>query len=65
MKEVDKDNVETIQEFSDTQHFSFFTDDKAPERLDPWVLTTTPDPENACFFTEDAIRIFFNDIFVG
>ncbi|MCB9235563.1 MAG: hypothetical protein H6581_28160 [Bacteroidia bacterium] len=61
VEETDKDGAKTVQDFSDTQHFSFFTDDEAPERLDPWILTTTPDPENPYFFTEDAIRIFFTD----
>lgn len=41
------------------QRFVFKTDDRPPERLDPWILTTSPEPFQEFFFWGDPIRVVF------
>jgi hypothetical protein len=45
-----------------TDEFRFKTDAAAPARLDPWVLGTTPDDEARHHFTDDPVRLVFNDL---
>jgi hypothetical protein len=47
---------------SRTEAFRFTTDASAPARLDPWVLGTTPDDEARHHFTDDPVRLVFNDL---
>ncbi|RAP77725.1 hypothetical protein [Paenibacillus montanisoli] len=42
-----------------TQKFWFRTDANPPLRLDPWMLTSTPDERETHFFSEGAIRLVF------
>lgn len=44
-----------------TQRFQFQTDQKAPNRIDPWVLATTPEADCPHHFVNDALEIIFND----
>jgi hypothetical protein len=44
-----------------TQHFSFMTDTEPPERMDPWVMATTPHDGDVYHFTDDLVQIYFND----
>jgi hypothetical protein len=44
-----------------TQRFTFVTANTAPERLDPWVLATTPNADQPFHFTDDPVRVVFND----
>ena len=44
-----------------TQAWSFKTDTKIPPKLDPWVLTTSPDQNEKFFFYEDPVDVIFND----
>jgi hypothetical protein len=41
------------------QSFQFQTDDKPPNRLDPWVLTTDPGSDEGFFFWGDPLRVVF------
>ena len=43
------------------QAFRFRTDNRPPERLDPWVVATSPRHEDRYHFFEDPIRLIFND----
>ncbi|MEY2484260.1 MAG: hypothetical protein QOK24_2788 [Verrucomicrobiota bacterium] len=43
------------------QKFHFHTDDKAPRRIDPWMLATTPKQEERDVFYEDQLKLVFND----
>lgn len=49
-----KDPGETLK-----QKFRFKTDNKLPERLDPWVMTTDPSPSENFFFYGDPLRVVF------
>ncbi len=42
------------------QRFRFRTDDKPPERLDPWVMTTAPGPSEPFFFHGEPLRVVFS-----
>jgi len=44
-----------------TQAFKFKTDTQIPKKLDPWVLTTSPDQNDKFFFYEDPVDVIFND----
>jgi hypothetical protein len=52
----------TTTEAGVKQSFAFATDERAPDRLDPWILGTTPDHEERFHFYEDPVRIIFNDL---
>ncbi len=41
--------------------YYFNTDAIAPERLDPWVVGTTPQKDMKTHFADDAVQIYFND----
>jgi hypothetical protein len=41
--------------------FVFKTDDKAPQRMDPWVLTCLPQNDMHYHFKGDPIQIYLND----
>lgn len=43
-----------------SQNFSFKTDDEAPKRLDPWMLTMTPVQSEGFHFYEDPLRLIFS-----
>lgn len=43
------------------QKFHFRTDDKAPKRIDPWMLASMPQQEERDTFYEDPIKLVFND----
>jgi large repetitive protein len=47
---------------SASKTFSFKTDDKAPLRIDPWILTCTPQNDMRYHFIDDAVQIYFNDL---
>lgn len=46
---------------TDTETMVFKTDNKAPMRIDPWVLATTPQNDMNIHFVNDAVQIIFND----
>ena len=53
-------DTSAVASFNDrVQEFQFQTDNAAPARLDPWVLATSPSPDDSAFFTKDPIRIAF------
>ncbi|MBE7169245.1 MAG: hypothetical protein INR73_01560 [Williamsia sp.] len=54
-----KDDVKASGDM--TQQFVFRTQDKAPLRVDPWVLATTPQNGMGYHFAKDAVKIYFND----
>jgi len=59
---TDEDGNSTISSTEDkTQHFKFMTDANAPERFDPWILTTTPFRDQQLHFVDDPVQIYFND----
>jgi large repetitive protein len=41
--------------------FTFKTDANAPQRLDPWVLFTTPQNDMRYHFKDDPVQIYLND----
>lgn len=41
--------------------FVFKTDTKAPQRLDPWVLFTTPQADMRYHFKDDPVQLYLND----
>jgi hypothetical protein len=43
------------------QGWRFKTDNKAPAKLDPWVLCTSPEMNDQHVFYEDPVQIIFND----
>jgi hypothetical protein len=43
------------------ERFRFRTDDKAPAKLDPWVLGTSPMHETEYHFFKDPVRLLLND----
>ena len=45
-----------------SQIFRFRTDSEAPQRLDPWILATTPDDGETHFFSKAEKRIVFSTI---
>jgi large repetitive protein len=51
------------EEFIDAPQktFTFRTDDNAPQRLDPWILFTTPQNDMHHHFKNDPVQIFLND----
>lgn len=48
-----------LTENGKSQQFSFKTDNKPPERLDPWILATDPGPDQNLFFYGDLLRVVF------
>jgi hypothetical protein len=55
------DGPETT-EADKVQEFGFRTDARAPRRLDPWVLGTTPNDLERFAFWRDPLKIVFNDL---
>lgn len=41
------------------QQFQFQTDDQPPDRLDPWILATSPGPAEQFVFYGDPLRVVF------
>jgi|GEM_PF-2993141 len=46
---------------TDKERMVFKTDAKAPIRIDPWVLATTPQNDMNIHFVQDAVQVIFND----
>ena len=44
-----------------SQAWSFKTDTKLPPKLDPWVLSTSPDQNEKFVFYDDPVDVIFND----
>jgi large repetitive protein len=51
----------TFKPFTHTQNFTFVTDAAPPERINPWVLATTPAADEPAHFADDPVRVIFND----
>jgi len=47
--------------FPRTQRYTFVTDAVPPERLNPWILASTPSEGEPAHFTADPLRVVFND----